>query len=163
VREITLFAEALKDYIFQAIHPYDVDMIIETVKLAGGDKSPFKLNINGFPGNQQNDIHLSAKDSIFIFVEATIDPSESKSSFFAEDSIVFYTKEKIQSVMLKAYIQDVNVLKGHVIKDNVKFTNDKPYLIYDSLIVETSGILTIKEGTHLHFYKNAFLKVASSS
>jgi hypothetical protein len=136
---------------FKAYNPYESDMTIETIKLAGGDESMFKININGFPGNIQNDIPLNGRDSIFIFVEVTIDPLQTNASFFTEDSILFYTKDRVQSVILKANMQEVIVLQGHIIKEDVKFTKEKPYLIYDSLTVEESRILTIESGTHLHF------------
>jgi len=149
-------------YPLKVYNPYNSDMLIDAIKLAGGDNSKFKLNINGFPGNQQLDIQINKKDSIFIFVEVTVNPFETKSSFIAEDSILFYTKERIQSVHLKAFVQDVTVLRGHIIKEDTKFTKEKPYIIYDSLIVEPHKILTIESGARIHFYKNAFLKVAGT-
>ena len=143
-------------------NPYSEDMTIETIRLAGGNDSKFKLNINGFPENQLQEVLLNADDSLFIFVEITVDPLEATSSFFAEDSILFFTKEKLQSVRLEAYVQDVHLLKSFIIKDDTKFNDIKPYLIYDSLIVASSKTLTIESGTHLHFYKNAYLKVAGT-
>ena len=143
-------------------NPYGIDMIIESIKLAGGDNSMFSLNINGFPGNEQNEIPLKSNDSLFIFVEITINPIENSESFVIEDSIMFFTKQKIQSVMLKAFVQDVHVCRGLIITEDTKFTKDKPYLIYDSLLVESSQTLTIEKGSRLHFYKNAFLRVAGT-
>ena len=141
-------------------NPYGVDMIIDAIKLAGGENSKFfKLNINGFPGNEQIDIPLNSKDSLFIFVEITVDPLENMNSFIIEDSIVFFTKDKIQSVFLNAFVQDVTVCNGLVISSDTIFTKEKPYLIYDSLIVSSSKTLKIEKGAHLHFYKNAFLRV----
>lgn len=143
-------------------NPYGVDMIIDAIKLAGGDNSDFNININGFPGNEQTNIPLNSKDSLFIFVEITVDPFKTSTSFVTEDSIIFFTKEKIQSVILKAFVQDVIVLQGHNIQTDTKFTKDKPYLIYDSLTVDASHTLTIEKGARLHFYKNAFLRVAGT-
>ena len=143
-------------------NPYAEDMTIETIRLAGGNDSKFKLNINGFPENQMNDVLLNADDSLFIFVEITIDPSETTTSFLAEDSILFFTKERVQSVKLEAYVQDVVLLKAAVIKEDMKFTDEKPYLIYDSLIVSATKTLIIASGARLHFYKNAYLKVAGT-
>ena len=143
-------------------NPYSSDMTIDEIRLAGSDESKFKLNINGFPQNSLKEIFLNGKDSLYIFVEITVDPTETTTSFLAEDSILFFTKEKRQSVRLEAYVQDVKVLRGYVISQYTKFTNEKPYLIYDSLIVNESQVLSIESGARLHFYKNAFLKVAGT-
>ena len=140
-------------------NPYGVDMTIEEIRLAGGDYSKFRLNINGFPENSQEEIPLRGNDSLTIYIEITIDPSESITSFFAEDSIMFYTKERIQSVRLEAYIQDVIVIRQETIKENTTFKKDKPYLIFDYLLVDSLQTLTIEAGARLHFYTRASLQV----
>ena len=48
---------------------------ISDVFLAGGNNSPFRLNINGVVANEGSDLDIQAGDSIFIFVEVTIDPT----------------------------------------------------------------------------------------
>jgi len=143
-------------------NPYYEDMTIETIKLAGGNDSKFKLNINGFPENQLHEVMLNGNDSLFIFVEVTINPLETTTSFDIADSILFFTKEKIQSVRLEAYVQDVHLLKGLIIERDTLFTSQKPYLIYDSLLVSSETTLKIESGTRLHFFNNAYLKVAGT-
>ena len=139
--------------------PYGADMTIEEIRLAGGDNSKFRLNINGFPENSQEEIPLRGNDSLTIYIELTIDPADNMASFFAEDSIIFYTKERIQSVRLEAYVQDVIVLRKETITETTTFKKDKPYLIFDYLLVDSLQTLTIEAGARLHFYTRASLQV----
>jgi len=34
---------------FRVINPYDTDLTIDLIKLAGGEDSKFRININGIP------------------------------------------------------------------------------------------------------------------
>jgi hypothetical protein len=140
-------------------NPYGSDMTIDAIRLAGGEDSKFRINVNGVPEHQVNDVPLRTGDSLFVFVEVTINPdANSDPSFVVTDSILFYTKERIQSVKLVAYGQDVVVMRRDSIASQT-FTADKPYLIYDWLMVGEGATLTIEAGAHLHFYKGANLIV----
>jgi len=144
---------------FRVYNPYGSDMTIDAIELAGGEDSRFRINVNGIPEYRVDDVPLRTGDSLFVFVDVTIDPDyNSEGSFVVEDSVIFYTKERIQSVKLVAYGQDVILFKGDSIESQT-FTAEKPYLIYDTLKVGEGSILTIEKGAHLHFYKGASLIV----
>lgn len=146
---------------FRVYNPYSSDLTIDAITLAGGDNSKFRLNINGFPENSLRDMPMRAGDSIFIFVELTIDPSGTSTPFVVTDSILFYTRERVQSVKLIAYGQDVVLLRKEWLKTQ-RFTKQKPYLIYDYVVVDSTETLTIEAGARLHFHKNASLIVLGS-
>ncbi len=143
---------------FRVYNPYSSDLTIDEISLAGGDNSKFRLNINGFPLNSVKEMPIRAGDSLFIFVELTIDPTTSNTPFVVTDSILFYTRERVQSVKLIAYGQNVVLLKKEWLKTQ-RLTNHKPYLIYDYVVVDSAQTLTIEAGARLHFYKNASLIV----
>jgi hypothetical protein len=144
---------------FRVYNPYGSDMTIDAIQLAGGEDSKFRINVNGIPEHSIDDVALRTGDSLFVFVEVTINPdSNSDASFVVVDSVLFYTKERIQSVKLVAYGQDVVLLRKDSI-DTQTFTSEKPYLIYDWLMVGEGATLTIEEGAHLHFYQGASLIV----
>jgi hypothetical protein len=145
---------------FRVYNSYGSDMTIDGIRLAGGDGSPFKINVNGVSSPDVVDVPLRSGDSLFVFVEVTIDPeANADPSFVVTDSIMFYTKERIQSVKLVAYGQDVVLLRKSTIGTR-RFTAEKPYLIYDWLVVDTASVLTIDPGAQLHFYKGASLVVS---
>ncbi|WP_430815011.1 hypothetical protein [Carboxylicivirga sp. RSCT41] len=143
---------------FRVYNPYDEDMSIESIELAGGDDSGFRLNINGYPESYAEEIRIRAKDSLYIFVEVTIDPVGSNTPFVVTDSIYFRTKSKLQTVQLVAYGQDVVLMKKEWLKTQT-LTSEKPYLIYDYLVVDSAETVTIDPGAKLYFYKDASMLV----
>jgi hypothetical protein len=145
---------------FRVYNPYGNDMTIDAIKLAGGEDSKFRININGIPEHTALDVQLRSGDSLFVFIDVTIDPAGTNAPFVVMDSILFFTKERVQDVKLVAYGQDVVLLRKETIKSQT-FTSEKPYLIYDWLMVDTASVLTIEEGSRLHFYQGASLFVHS--
>ncbi len=142
-------------------NPYDQPVEISYIRLAGGDNSVFRLNIDGYQSNAVNNIEIPPKDSIYIFVEVTIDPNNADSILLIKDSIVFSTNGNIQDVNLMAWGQDVHLIDGEELPTQT-WINDKPYLIIHSMMVDTSETLTIEEGVRLHFHKNSRLFVAGT-
>src|SRR5210317_1848916 len=51
----------------------DEDINIPTIQLAEGESSNYRLNVDGIPGKTFEDIQILAEDSIFVFIETTID------------------------------------------------------------------------------------------
>jgi hypothetical protein len=71
-----------------------------------------------------------------------------------KDSVVFTTNGVQQDVKLIAYGQDVHLTNGLVIGSQT-WANDKPYLIYNSMGVDTGQVLTIEAGTRIYFHRNS--------
>jgi len=140
---------------------YDQPVRVSSISLAGGDNSVFRLNIDGYQQNSVNDIEIPPDDSIYIFVEVTLDPNNSNDLLVIHDSIVFNTNGNIQDVDLVAWGQDVHLIDGEEIGTET-WINDKPYLIINSMLVDTSEVLTIEEGVMLHFHRNSRLYVAGT-
>ncbi|HZH72045.1 MAG TPA: hypothetical protein VFD91_06115, partial [Mariniphaga sp.] len=139
-------------------NPYDEDILISRIRLSGGDFSNFRLNINGEPANEAYDIEVPARDSLYIFIEVTIDPNGQNLPMVVQDSIEFTTNANRQQVQLIAYGQDFTLIKSENIKTTT-WTAEKPYLVYDYAYVDSTSVLTIEPGTKIHFHKDAFLYV----
>ena len=146
---------------FTVKNPYNKNINLSSIYLAGGENSPYRLNIDGYPGKILNDIDLRAKDSLYIFVEVTVDPNNSDLPLVVQDSIVFSFNNKQQDINLIAWGQDVNLINGEIIGTQT-WTANKPYLIYNSMLVEENSILTINPGAILHFHKNSRLYIAGT-
>ncbi|GAF04336.1 hypothetical protein [Saccharicrinis fermentans] len=146
---------------FRIYNPYDEDLIINSVELSGGETSNFRLNINGQAEDRVDNLRINAKDSVFVFVDVTIEPDNSNNPFVVSDSILFYSGEKSQKVNLVAYGQNVELLTQENIKTTT-FTADKPYLIYDYLVVDSLETLTIEPGSRLYFHNDARLVIFGS-
>lgn len=143
---------------FKVYNPHKQPIEISSVELAGGDDSDFRLNIDGMPENSEQNIELAAKDSMYIFVEVTVDPTNSDSPMVIHDSVVFVTNGNTQDIDLVAYGQDVHLINSETIQSET-WTNDKPYLVYNSMLVDSNYTLTIEAGAQLHFHKDSRMYV----
>ena len=143
---------------FTVQNPYEETVLISNIRLAGGDMSNFRLNINGMVGNELFDVEVPGRDSIFIFVEVTVDPTGQNLPMVVQDSILFTTNTNLQDVKLIAYGQDFTLIKGETI-GTTTWTADKPYLVYDYAYVDSLSILTIEPGTKVYFHKGAGMYV----
>lgn len=146
---------------FTVKNPYNENLNINSIYLAGGQDSPYRLNIDGYPGTRLDNVELREKDSLYIFVEVTIDPNNSNLPLVVKDSIIFSFNSKQQDIDLISWGQDVNIINGEIIGTQ-NWNSDKPYLIYNSMLVDTNSILTIDPGTMIYFHKNSRLYVAGT-
>jgi hypothetical protein len=117
------------------------------------------MNIDGEKGTKLTDIEILKKDSLYGFVEVTIDPTNSKNPLLIRDSIRFVVNGNTQYVQLEAVGQDVYIWKNKVIKEDTVLTDKKPFLIYDSLVVSKDVTLSIKEGVTFFMKNNASVKI----
>ena len=49
---------------------------VSSIYLAGGSASQFRINVDGISGTEFENIEIPAEDSLFIFVEVTVDPHQ---------------------------------------------------------------------------------------
>lgn len=131
---------------------------ISEIRLYGSD-SFYEININGQPAPYLENIELEGGDSLSVFVKVTIDPNSEKTPFLAADSIGFLTNGNRQFIQLRAYGQNVHLLKKPVISQNTTWDDSIPYLIYDTLNVEAGQTLTIKKGCRVYFQKKGAVQV----
>ena len=143
---------------FTVHNPYAEDILISRIKLAGGDMSNFRLNINGEEANELFETEVPAHDSIYIFVEVTVDPNGQNLPMVVQDSIQFTTNANIQDVKLIAYGQDFKLVNRESI-ETTTWTAEKPYLVFNYALVDSTSVLTIEPGTKIYFHKGAGLYV----
>ena len=153
---------------------------IPKITLENGATSNYRLNVDGIPGKEFNDIDILAKDSIYVFVETTIDESTISDPLYT-DRILFDTGANQQDVDLVTLVQDANfifperdpitmkidsltidgqatTIKGRYLTDNeLTITNAKPTVIYGYAAVPANKTLTIEAGAKIHFHNNSGL------
>jgi len=142
----------------RVINQTNENIVISSVRLAGGKQSGFRLNVNGEAASESYNVPIPAQDSIFIFVEAILGKTGKNVPLVTEDSIIFLVNGIEQKVRLMAWGQDFILIKSEHIKTTV-WNNERPYLIYNEAIVDSDQTLTIQQGTTVYFHKNAGLKV----
>ena len=143
---------------FTVKNPQKQSVNISNILLAGGYNSPFRLNINGVASTEDFDVDISAGDSIFIFVEVTIDPTGQNNPMIYHDSIVFNLNGNKQDVDLIAFGQDFHLYNGEILKTQ-HWKNDKPYLIYNSVLIDSLETLSIEAGCRIHFHQGSSMFV----
>ena len=141
---------------------------IDEIELMGGSSSVYRINVDGKSGTLHKDLILESKDSLFIFVEVTLQVNNTTNPLIIEDSIRFRTNEKDQFVKLAAWGQDAYFHYSNFQLDSLDLNegiwpNDKPHVIYGAAIVDSAKSLTIQAGTKVHLHKNALLYVYKGS
>lgn len=132
-------------------------IIISDIELAGGGNSEYRINVDAVIGSEHQEVRIEAKDSIYVFVEATIDPTMMDNPFLIMDSVIFKTNGNIQQVNLEAYGQDANYIgnSGELAVLNCNggttiWNDPKPYVVLGFLLVDSCALI-IEEGTDIHF------------
>ncbi len=168
------------------------DITIPSIRLEQGEASEYRLNVDGLAGKSFENINILAKDSIFIFIETTIDIDNlpnTDGSFLYTDRILFDTDGNQQNVDLVTLVKDAVFLfpeqyadgtietivigidqddeeiliEGFYLEDNqLHFTNEKPYVIYGYAAVAPNKTLTVDAGARVHFHRDSGILVAQN-
>lgn len=134
-------------------------IVIDEIELMGGNDSPFRINIDGLNGISLSNMELEAKDSLFVFVEVTLDINNQNLPMILEDSIRFRTNGKDQYVKLAVWGQDAYFHYKEEILNSETWFNDKPHVIYGYAAIDSAQTLTIQAGTKIYLHKNSILYV----
>jgi hypothetical protein len=142
--------------LFMIYNKNDEALNINKILLAGGQSSNFRINVDGRKGDLFSDIPIWKKDSLYVTVEVTVDPNDENTPFVIYDSVVFITNGIVQSVLLEAYGQNANILKGgNTFANDTTLTADRPYLIYDSIMIPEEVTVNIQEGASFYMHNKA--------
>ena len=102
-------------YTLKVYNTSDEDILIPSIKLSKGQDSNYRMNVDGLIGNgaligkEFENIELLARDSMYIFIETTIDIFplvENETQFLYTDVIVFESTSGVQNVELVTLVKD---------------------------------------------------------
>jgi hypothetical protein len=141
--------------VFKIINENNQKLKISSVNLMGGSSSAFKINVDGFPGPQVNNLEILANDSIYVFVSVIINPNASNLPFVVRDSIKINYNGTNRWVQLEAWGQNAHFFRNKKITANELWINDLPYVILGSLTVDTNKILTVNKGCRIYVHADA--------
>ncbi|PZR05244.1 MAG: hypothetical protein DI539_25095, partial [Flavobacterium psychrophilum] len=176
-------------YTLKVYNRSDKDIKIPSIHLGQNNDSDYRLMVDGVPGKVFNDVELLAKDSMFIFIETTIDYSKyanSETTFLYTDNIQFEHTNGTQQVELVTLVQDAVFIKpnrplpddiketifinsqsadGHELTtaEELHWTNEKPYVVYGYALVPGGQTLTVDPGTRVHFHAESGLVVDNNA
>jgi hypothetical protein len=145
---------------FMVYNPNNKALNITSISLISKGSSGFRMNVDGRIGTDFSNIEIRPKDSLYVFVEVTVDPQDKNNPFEIKDSVAFVLNGNRQMVLLQAYGQDVHIIKGGLkIEKDTLLSSERPYLIYDSLFVAPNVTLTIEAGAGFYLNQKAHIEV----
>ena len=152
-------------------NPNSDDLKISSIRLLGGESSPYRLNLDGENNIEFYDKIIPANDSLFSFLRVTINPNDLNTPFVVEDELEFITNSNTQIVKLLAWGQNANYIVAdkvvtlgnvkypyHVVADSLQttvWTNERPYVIYGWALINSWGTLKIEEGTRIYCHQGS--------
>lgn len=134
---------------------------LSNIRLEKGALSPYRLNVNGSPGKEFQKVEIAAKDSLWIFVAVTIDPTQEDNPFFVEDKLIAQSGGKNLSLPIISYGQNANYIVDSVLQTQT-WTPEKPYVIMKNALVDAQATLTIQAGTRVYVHQDSRLFVQGS-
>lgn len=144
---------------FMVYNPHAKSLSISDIRLSGENARHFRVNVDGISGSTFSNVEIRSKDSIFVFVEATLPHVEANIPTAIEAKLDFTTNGVTSSVVLRAEGQNVRRLSAETIDTDTRFDATLPYQIFDSLVVTEGATLAIGPETTLCFHDGASLIV----
>lgn len=132
---------------------------IDRISLSGDNARLFRLNVDGFSGPDFSNVEIRAKDSIFVLVETTLPANDRTVPVEITARLDFLTNGVEQSVVLAATGRDVTRLRAVTVDTDTRLTAERPYQIYDSLVVAEGATLTVDPDAELYFHDGAMMVV----
>ena len=143
----------------------DDNLILSSVTLEKGRTSRFRLNVDGDTSMIANDVEIEAGDSIFVFVQANINPNDEQSPFLVEDAVSFSNGQRLP---LTAWGR--NAVYHITPRDSVwlrigneTWTDSLPHVVVGNVLVSEDCTLRLTAGAEVHFATNAMLIVDSAA
>lgn len=156
-----LAGNSSKTYQLHVLNPCDKEIRLSSVSLRHGDKSGFRMNVDGMNGISFDDadlLRIASHDSLFVFVEATF-PETGEGLANHTDYIDITCNGVVQTVVLSAQSKDVLKLSGERIISDQVWSRSLEVQIYDSLIIEKGITLTLEDSVILYLHDKAEILV----
>jgi hypothetical protein len=135
------------------------------ISLKGNSFGMYKLNIDGQPSNAVAGKVIRGKDSILIFIQMYVNQNDSTKPFIVYDEIDFSTNGNAQLVNVAGYSRNANYFRNQVLNcatSSMHWTNNLPYVIYDSILIPHGCTLTIDAGTHIYSHVKSCILVSGT-
>lgn len=161
----TIFSNVPSAHNTMWVYNHSGDGLRCTVRQEKGSSSGFRVNIDGIylgAGNnyETSEIELRSKDSVQVFVEATLPPALQSTPQKDEDNLLFTLQSGVeQKVNLNAWAWNAKLIRGLEIKHDTTISDSAPIVIYQGLKVDSNAVLTIAAGTTLYFHNDVGLSV----
>ena len=141
-------------------------LTINSIKLQQLQGTQYRINVDGIAGTSFTNVQIPARDSIYVFVEVTVNPNSTATPFVIIDNVNFTIGNKTETVFLQAFGQNAHFHYGEIIAagKSETWTNDLPHVILGTnnipgVLVACGGTLNINPGCKVLFQANSALFV----
>lgn len=133
---------------------------IQDIHLARLVGNQFRMNVDGVSGDHFTNIEIPASDSIYIFVEVTVDPTSQLTPYVIIDDVIITSEGESNTVHLQAWGQNAYFHYGEVIDGNEIWSSDLPHVVIardtvPGVYITCNGKLTINPRTKVFFANNS--------
>lgn len=166
---------------------------IPKIALRKGNASHYRLMVDGLSGKEFTNMELLAKDSLYVFIETTLNYEEfqnPETSFLYTDELLFHSTQETQTVDLVTLVKDAHFLypkkseeglvetlpigedevygfylneQDPVFGNTLHWTADKPYVIYGYAGIPKDKELRIDADAAVYFHDNSGIIAAEGS
>jgi hypothetical protein len=135
---------------------------VDLISLDNPLTSPYTLIINGDKKQVASGVYIRGNDSLLILVRAQL--KDNGGSGVAKDLVVqeklnFRTNGQEQYVLLRSFGQNIYLHNGGQLACGEIWRNDRPHVLYGSVVVPPNCTLRIKPGTRIYAHAGAALIV----
>ncbi len=133
--------------------------LLSHIGFAGGESSSFRLNVDGMSGHDFSDVEIRGGDSLYVFIDCLVEPTEAVAPFPVSASLEFKTGSESRRVEVEAMGWNAVTLKDTRISGQTSLTAERPYLVEGTLTVEEGATLTLEAGAGLYFHAGAGMRI----
>lgn len=135
---------------------------VDLISLDNPTASPYTLIINGDKKQVASGIYIRGNDSLLILVRAQL--KDNGGNGLAKDLVVqeklnFRTNGQEQHVLLRSFGQNIYLHNNVQLACGEVWTNDRPHVLYGSVVVGPGCTLRIKPGARIYAHAGAALIV----
>lgn len=149
---------------FKVFNNSNDDVTIQDLRLMRLTGQQFRIMVDGMQGDQFSNIEIPAKDSIYVFVEVTVNPNDQTQPFVIIDDVNITVGGDIMKVHLQAFGQNAHFHYGEELTANTTWTSDLPHVIINGdsvpgVYVRCGARLTINPGCKIFFAGGAAMYI----
>lgn len=139
----------------------NASILVSNISLGKAERSDYSIIISGQEGTSQPNERILPGDSLLILVEVNIGPRNQNLPYLVKDSVIFDWNGNTAHVKLVSWGQDGNRVQNQALCD-VTWTNERPYVVSDTVLIQPNCTLTIEAGASVFFENDAVMFIQGS-
>ncbi len=124
------------------------------IQLGKQNTSDYSVIISGKAQNEVINERILGGDSLLVLIEVNVVPKNRNDPYLVKDSLVFNWNTNSEHVKLISWGQDGKRIRNEI-PCNITWTNNRPYIISDTVLVQPNCQLVIEPGTQIFLENNA--------